>query len=162
MKKIILGLIILSIIFIVGCSGATEDTTNEVPAPGNEDVEEKVVVDDSSGDDDSAGEVMEKKEFVVEAGSSGFSPSTLTIKKGDTVKFVGQGTDSHWPASAVHPIHNKYPGSGLKKCSSGERIFDACKGLLGDEEFSFQFDEVGEWKYHDHLNPGLKGTIIVE
>ncbi len=94
----------------------------------------------------------------VEITSSGFSPSTLTINAGDTVTFVNKDSRPHWPASAVHPTHTVYPESG--GCIGSK--FDACKGLAQDETFSFKFDQKGTWKYHDHLNPGLTGTIVVQ
>jgi len=33
---------------------------------------------------------------------------------------------------------------------------------LPGESWSFKFDEGGTWKYHDHLNPGATGMIVVE
>lgn len=100
----------------------------------------------------------------VEITSKGFSPKTLTISQGDTVKFINKDIEKHWPASDVHPTHTKYPGSGIDKCDTLDEyyIFDACRGFAQGEEFSFPFDEIGTWKYHDHLNPEIKGTIIVE
>ena len=97
-------------------------------------------------------------ENTVEITSSGFRPNTLTINAGDTLTFVNKDTNPHWPASAVHPTHTAYPESG--GCIGSK--FDACKGLVQDETFSFKFDQKGTWKYHDHLNPGLTGTIVVE
>ncbi|MEK6824273.1 MAG: hypothetical protein AABY02_00300, partial [Nanoarchaeota archaeon] len=63
-----------------------------------------------------------------------------------------------------HPSHKNYPGSDIAKCGTSEAstIFDACKGLAQGESYSFTFNEVGSWNYHDHLNPNLRGTVIVE
>ncbi len=94
----------------------------------------------------------------IEITASGFSPSTLTIKAGDTVAFVNKDTTQHWPASAMHPIHTVYPETG--GCIGSK--FDACKGLAAGETFEFTFTHVGSWKYHDHLNPSLWGTIVVQ
>jgi len=101
----------------------------------------------------------------VETRSTGFSPKTVTIKAGDTVKFVNNNpARTSWPASVVHPTHTTYPGSSINKCGTSEaaNIFDACKGLALDEGFSFTFNEVGTWNYHDHLSPSVTGTVIVE
>ena len=97
-------------------------------------------------------------ENTVEITSSGFSPNTLTINVGDTVTFVNKDTASHWPASGVHPTHTVYPESG--GCIGS--TFDACKGLAQGGTFSFKFNQKGTWGYHDHLNSGLTGTIIVQ
>lgn len=93
----------------------------------------------------------------IEITAAGFSPSTLTIKAGDTVTWINKDTAQHWPASALHPTHAVYPEPG--GCFASK--FDACKGLEAGESFSFTFTHVGEWKYHDHLNPTLFGTIAV-
>ncbi|HLD57839.1 MAG TPA: hypothetical protein VJA47_06010 [archaeon] len=102
---------------------------------------------------------------IVEATSSGFTPSTITVKAGEFVTFTNKDTAKHWPASAVHPTHKVYPGSDIAKCSDPvekTKIFDACKGLEKEESWSFTFNEKGTWKYHDHLNTGSTGTIVVE
>ena len=93
----------------------------------------------------------------IEITSAGFSPSALTISSGETVTFVNKDTTSHWPASNVHPIHTLYPETG--GCIGSK--FDACKGLAQDEMFSFTFNQVGTWNYHDHTSPGSTGTITV-
>jgi len=94
----------------------------------------------------------------------GFSPSTVTIKQGDTITFKNDGPTPSWPASAKHPDHTVYPGSDIAKCATPEQaaIFDACRGLQTGESWSFKFDNVGTWNYHDHLSPSQFGAIVVE
>ncbi|MBI3046336.1 MAG: cupredoxin domain-containing protein [Candidatus Harrisonbacteria bacterium] len=89
---------------------------------------------------------------------SGFSPSALTIKKGGTVTFKNESSKTMWTASAIHPTHTLYPATG--GCISS--AFDACKGIQPGDSWPFKFDIAGTWKYHNHLNPGDTGTIIVE
>ncbi len=100
---------------------------------------------------------------IVDMASSGFSPSVLKIKAGDTVTFLSIDNNSHWPASAIHPTHTLYPGSDIRKCGTTEEkmIFDACRGLSEGQEYKFTFTNKGSWKYHDHLAPKLQGTIEV-
>lgn len=93
---------------------------------------------------------------------SGFSPSTLSVSAGTTVKFVNNSSLSVWPASAMHPTHKEYPGSDIVKCVTGEVIFDACRGIAPGESWSFTFDIKGTWKYHDHLKSSNFGTIVVK
>lgn len=105
-----------------------------------------------------------KADHVVEITSAGFGPKTLTIKAGETVAFFNTDVNKHWPASAVHPTHEVYPGSGITKCGTAEasKIFDACIALPKYEAFVFKFDQKGTWNYHDHWDPRIKGTIVVE
>ncbi len=103
-------------------------------------------------------------EVIIKITTDGFEPKEVEISKGTKVTWVNEQSNPSWPASAVHPTHEVYPGSSIKKCGTPEqdKIFDACRGLNQGESWSFIFNEVGEWYYHDHLNPSLKGKIIVK
>lgn len=102
-------------------------------------------------------------EVLVTYTDSGFSPDIVTVNAGDTVTFLNSSTGSFWPASADHPTHTVYPGSGIKKCSSAaEEVFDACSPVASGGTYSFVFTEVGSWEYHDHLNAGQGGTVVVK
>jgi plastocyanin len=79
----------------------------------------------------------------------GFSPDELTIKKGDAVTFVNSDTSPHWPASNPHPTHDIYAS------------FDPRNSILPRGKWTFQFDRVGEWHYHDHVIPFNTGVITV-
>ena len=94
----------------------------------------------------------------IEITASDFNPSTLTINAGETVTWINKGSSQAWPASAVHPTHKSYPETG--GCIGSK--FDACKRLKQGEAYSFTFNQKGAWKYHDHLNSGSIGTIIVQ
>ena len=106
----------------------------------------------------------EPKTYTIEISSNGFSPEELQINKGDSVIFLGADEELHWPASNIHPTHRIYPGSGIEKCSTTEKdsLFDSCRSLNQGESFTFTFNQLGTWSYHDHLNGGLRGIIIVK
>lgn len=83
---------------------------------------------------------------------NGLSQTNLTVKAGDTVKFLNNSTASHWPASDTHPTHLLCPG------------FDSLKGLGQGESYSFTFDEAGLCPFHDHLHANdsrLSGAIEI-
>lgn len=88
----------------------------------------------------------------------GFFPRELMVKQGDAVIWTNGGSRPHWPASAMHPTHAAYPTTG--GCIGS--TFDACRGLETGAKFEFKFDQVGTWRYHDHLNSSLTGAIVVE
>ncbi|MBI4232384.1 S-layer homology domain-containing protein [Candidatus Peregrinibacteria bacterium] len=116
-------------------------------------------------EDPDAEEAADPKTYTVDITEDGFSPEELSVKKGDTVKWVNKDADEkHWPASNDHPTHTDYPGTANSKCDTDDEdgIFDACSGLEENASWSFTFDEVGSWDYHDHLSPSLTGTITVE
>ncbi|HBW74237.1 MAG TPA: hypothetical protein DEF59_03160 [Candidatus Magasanikbacteria bacterium] len=95
---------------------------------------------------------------------NGFSPSTLTVKVGTKVTFKNNSPSDFWPASAMHPTHEKYPGSSITKCgtSAAETIFDACAGVAQGVIWTFTFKEKGSWGYHNHLNASRYGKVVVE
>jgi len=90
-----------------------------------------------------------------------FSPSSVTVKKGDTVKWV-DSSGTMWVATAPHPAHTGYDGTSRSThCVpgyTGATPFDECSP---GSSFSFTFDKAGSWPYHDHLNPSAFGTVVV-
>jgi len=94
----------------------------------------------------------------------GFSPAVVEVSVGSIVTFVNDSSRDFWPASDLHPTHKSYPGSSIGKCGTEEAdsIFDACGGIAPGGSYSFTFDEVGEWNYHDHLRASLGGTVVVK
>ena len=95
---------------------------------------------------------------------SGYSPSTLSIKSGDTVEFKNQSASSMWTASAMHPVHTVYGGTSLQThCPDAANVsFDECASAQPDQSWSFTFNKKGTWGYHNHVNPSHFGKIIVE
>lgn len=106
----------------------------------------------------SVGKTPAARENAVIYTDSGYSPAVLKVKKGDTVTFKNQSSQSMWTASDVHPTHRAYPTTG--GCIGS--TFDSCKGVQSGNSWSFKFDIAGTWKYHNHLSPGDTGTIVVE
>lgn len=78
-----------------------------------------------------------------------FEPNSLTVQKNTKVIFKNEDSKPHWPASDVHPIHSIYPE------------FDPQQAIDSGKGWSFIFDKVGNWRFHDHLSPSLRGEIRV-
>ena len=89
------------------------------------------------------------KVHTVKLTEDGFAPSTITIAKGDTVVFTTTRGQPFWPASDLHPTHTIYPE------------FDPKQPIDPDKSWSFRFDKIGEWQFHDHLAPLFRGVITV-
>lgn len=83
---------------------------------------------------------------------TGVSPSSLTIRAGDAVRFRNDTAAEVWPASDPHPAHTGCVG------------FDSRRGLRFGEEYTLTFPTAKTCTYHSHLdafNRALQGTIIV-
>jgi len=95
-----------------------------------------------------AGDIVSLKE--VKYTNAGFSPSTLTINKGESVIFTNDSSGSMWIASDPHPSHTAYPE------------FDQLESVAQGGSYTFVFQKTGTWGYHNHVNSGRTGTIIVK
>ncbi len=96
---------------------------------------------------------------------SGFSPASVTVTQGQTVIWVNQSSHSMWVASAVHPTHTVYGGTNKNAhCAegyTGSMPFDECAAVTSGSSYSFTFDKVGDWKYHNHANVADFGSVTV-
>lgn len=93
-------------------------------------------------------ETMEKN--VVKVSSSGFMPQNITIKAGESVTWMNEDSEDHQVNSAPHPTHTTYkPLNNVGLLKAGEKK-------------SLSFPEAGTYKYHDHLNPSLTGSVTIE
>src|SRR5919205_1097121 len=72
---------------------------------------------------------------------SAFQPATLTIKTGDTVKWVNSDTQSHQVVSNNGSFVSPILGPG--------------------KTYSHKFNFAGTYRYHDGLNAASKGTVKV-
>ena len=90
---------------------------------------------------------------------AGFEPSQVTIKKGETVRWMNNSGSKVWPASAVHPTHSIYPQKSASDCLGSS--FDSCRGLAKGEVWDFTFNNAGTWKFHDHLHASKTGSVTV-
>lgn len=79
----------------------------------------------------------------------GFIPRIRFVRVNTTVAFSSIGGTPYWPASDPHPQHTVYAA------------FDPERALLPSESWTFTFSKPGVYRYHDHLNPGHTGEIVV-
>ena len=80
---------------------------------------------------------------------NGFDPDVITIKQGTKVIFKTTASRVFWPASNLHPDHTIYSA------------FDPKHPIRPDESWSFVFEKVGTWGFHDHLRSYFVGKIQV-
>lgn len=92
--------------------------------------------------------------------ANGFSPQEITVRRGATVTWRNQGGGNMWVGSAQHPTHVVYSGTTLAEhCDDAVDVsFDQCGN---GNSYSFTFDKVGTWGYHNHSNASHFGRVIV-
>ena len=133
----VIGVVIL-VLLVGGLGFAFKSKIKEMLVPASAGQETPVPEASSTG--------TETQAVVVERNDSGFSPKTVTIKKGTAVKFVNKTAMPMWVASAPHPTHTDLPG--FDQLSSGD-------------SYSYTFTKVGSWKYHNHAPFGPGGVVVV-
>jgi plastocyanin len=82
------------------------------------------------------------QQYDVSARVNGFTPSTLTIKAGDTVRWVFRDSFAH-------------------RLVSDAAGFDSM-ARYQDQVWTYTFNQAGTFAYHDSINANAQGTIIVE
>ncbi len=152
---IVLAVLIVAGYFVFGVIGDSEEEVDYDLSNANSEQERIELI---------GADLEGEREHFVKITDDGFVPSFLEIARWESVTFTNFKSVKSWPASNMHPTHRSYPGSDIDKCNTVEEagIFDACRGLETGETYTFFFNEVGEWKYHDHLQAGMTGTIVVK
>lgn len=79
----------------------------------------------------------------------GFIPETVTIRSGETVRFINESSVGMWVASDEHPQHTILS------------TFDQFGIAENGESYDYTFEKSGSWAYHDHIDASKLGTIIV-
>lgn len=72
-----------------------------------------------------------------------FSPSSFTIKKGDTIIWTNMDSASH---TVVSDSGNEISSGSISK----------------GKTYSHTFDNIGTFSYHCSIHPSMKGTIVVQ
>ncbi|MBM3257264.1 MAG: hypothetical protein FJY98_02960 [Candidatus Liptonbacteria bacterium] len=139
-------------------SGTVETSTPTSTAPTSTSGAAGTALDGSTSAGIGVGATLTLPQAVITYTDQGFSPVSLTISKGEKVIFENQSSRAFWPASAPHPAHTTYP----ERQGCVASTFDACGPQASGDPWEFQFNRVGTWRYHDHLNPSKMGTIIVQ
>lgn len=97
---------------------------------------------------------------VVTYTDDGFDAESVTISKGDTVRFLNESSGRMWVGADIHPTHSLYPIKSDSDCLGSS--FDQCRASVNGESWEFTFTEVGEWRYHNHVRASKRGTVIVK
>jgi plastocyanin len=80
---------------------------------------------------------------------SGFSPSLVTVKSGDTIRISNKSSQPIELDSDPHPAHTDDTELNVGIVSSGSSK-------------TFVLTTKGNWGYHDHLSAGFTGRINVQ
>jgi plastocyanin len=80
---------------------------------------------------------------------SSFSPDKITVKSGDKITVKNTSSITVEFDSDPHPVHSDNTELNIGIISPGNSM-------------TFTVDKTGTWSYHNHLDPGQTGTIVVQ
>ncbi|HYD93442.1 MAG TPA: hypothetical protein VEB18_03260 [Candidatus Paceibacterota bacterium] len=116
-------------------------------------------IDDSK--DGGAGQGPAAGNVTITYTDAGFSPETITVRKGATITFVDESpTNEMWVGADEHPSHTGYDGTSKDEhCPNTDNTsFDQC-GV--GSTYSFTFTKVGVFTYHNHREDDHHGHVVV-
>ncbi len=142
MKKVIVSLVVLvilvgAIVLVVSKRHKDNtDTTTNTPAT-------------SQTTPASSSTTTPAAKNVITYDGSGFSPSQLTVKSGDTVTVKNSSSDAVQFQSDPHPTHTDDPDLNVGMIQAGQSA-------------TFTATKKGSFGYHNHLDPSQRGNITIE
>jgi plastocyanin len=81
--------------------------------------------------------------------NNGFTPANVTVKAGSQIMIINNSSGSLQFSSDPHPVHTDNPELNQVTLTAGKSQ-------------TFTVTKTGTWGYHNHLNSGDKGTIVVQ
>lgn len=141
-KAMIIGIVVVA---IVGVGLWLFMARDEALAPAPEVNNQRQDIEDNGAEDEVGAEGAR-----IIYGDEGFEPATVRIQAGESVTWVNQSSVPMWVASNPHPSHTDLPE------------LDSRDGVAPGGEYTFTFQDPGDWGYHDHFNSFREGTVTVE
>ena len=139
MKKIIITVIVLLILGLGAWYFWGYMSSPVVPVVEEEEILNEEVVQEEPG----------VKEFVVEGKNFSFTPSTITVKKGDTVSITLKNM------GGTHDLKIDEYNVATKRTENGQ-----------EETVTFVADKIGSFEYYcsvgTHRAMGMKGMLVIE
>ena len=95
-------------------------------------------------------------QFLISYTDRGFEPAELSVKKGETVRFTNNSSESLWVAARGDTL---YPPEAD---GCGSSALDSCASLSPGAFWEFTFARVGVWNYQNSLDAEKYGIVRVQ
>ena len=82
-------------------------------------------------------------------GDNGFEPSSLTVKSGTTILVKNNSAKALQFRSNEHPSHTENQELNMGALNPGKSD-------------TFTANKIGNYGYHNHLNPNDNGTLVIQ
>src|SRR3990167_8374610 len=139
-KKLALaGFVISCALILSACNLYKTQSTETQPAVSQE------------GTDVSTQEAQESVTITIT--DSGFEPASAKVKSGVIINWVNNSSKKVQIGSDNHPTHTLN-----KELTEGGFVTELAVG----ESKTTTVTKAGTWGFHDHINPSMKGTVVVK
>ena len=110
--------------------------------------------------EETAAKLAKSKGFsaLVSYTDNGFEPKTVTIKKGEAIRFTNNSSHDVWIAAGGTNVQI-YPRT---EDVCGSSNLDSCEPFAPQDFWEFSFEVPGEWHVVNNLDKSRGGTVIVE
>jgi len=125
------------VIIVVGLVVALAHKSNP-PAPSNNSQTNQSSSSSSSSSNQSTAATINIRDMM-------FTPSQITVAKGDTVTWTNNDTTTHTVVDDLSNVGG--PSSG---------------NIAPGQTYSFTFEKTGSFQYHCSIHPSMRGTIVVK
>lgn len=141
MKKTVLSVVLVAVVIAVAVVALTHKSSNT-----NDSSAQNSSTPASSSSSSSS---STKAVASIAYSASGFSPSTITVKSGDTVAIKNTSSTDMQFDSDPHPVHSDDTDLNAGLVSPGQTL-------------TFTVTKKGTFGYHNHLDPSQRGTIVIK
>ena len=147
-RELVVLLVLCSVFLAIGCADTDTEETDEAVTPVEEPVEpvreeaapEETPIRPVQGE--MPGTSDESEAIDVSIVNSSFSPETITISTGQTVRWTN-----------LDPIAHSVKGTGTSFGSPS---------LAQGGSYEFLFTDEGTYEYYCSIHPSMRGTVVVE
>jgi plastocyanin len=145
--KILIVLVVMAVIAISAIIGMGKDDTTSKSNSSTNSNSSNSQASNSSNSSDSTDEAVAA---TISYDGTTFSPSTTTVKAGQTVKVSNDSSDTELDFdSDPHPTHTDNPDLNAGDIDPGQSK-------------TFSTDKTGTWGFHNHHDPSQHGELVVE
>jgi plastocyanin len=148
MNKAVAAIAVIVILVIGGLALANKDKNNKPETGANTAPTSQSAQPANNSSNNQAGNDQSQSSTITYS-NNGFSPSTLSVKVGTVITIKNTSSNPLQFSSDPHPQHTDDPELNMGALSSGQSQ-------------TLTVTKTGTHGYHNHLNPGDTGTLVVQ
>ena len=146
MKKVIIAVVAILVIGL-GIFALTRPDKDEAASSAS--TTQSTQVDDDTDTSTTTPGSETANSVTITFANGEFSPSSVTLNAGDTLKVVNNSSKSVEFSSDPHPSHTNNPELNIGDIEPGKTA-------------SITVKNKGTWGYHNHLDASQTGTVIIK